>query len=161
MQFISQWWVLCPPIYLSLTEWFTVFSIFVWLYRSAHRQAAAHHSPRPVQSDTRGGQRGPAEVPGIRGPHPLHQLAEGWCQSFGEGLPHVPAGTGQPANQKHQGKGCGWYTVMVIITFFLSCCKPLCHSSLKIQYLSLYNLIHVWSCLDEDKTFCWHGSRVE
>lgn len=88
------------------------------LNRSAHRQAAAYHSPRPVQSDTRGGQRGPAEVPGIRGPHPLHQLAEGWCQSFREGSPHVPAGTREPADQKHQGKGWGWYTAMVIITFF-------------------------------------------
>lgn len=78
---------------------------FLSLYRSAHGQAATHHSPRPVQSDTRGGQCGIVEVPGVRRPHPVHQLAEGWGQSAGEGLPHVPAGARQPADQKRQGKG--------------------------------------------------------
>lgn len=77
---------------------------FLSLSRSAHRQATTHHSPRPIQSDTRSGHRGTVEVPGIGRPHPLHQLAEGWGQSAGEGPPHVPAGAGQPADQKHQGK---------------------------------------------------------
>lgn len=35
--------------------YFRMMYTFLSLYRSAHRQAATHHSPRPVQSDTRGG----------------------------------------------------------------------------------------------------------
>ncbi len=66
----------------------------IFVFRSAHRQAATHHSTRPVQSDTRGGQCGTVEVPGIRRSHTLHQLAEGWGQPAGEGPPHVPAGAG-------------------------------------------------------------------
>lgn len=80
----------------------------LFLYHSAHRQATSYYSARPVQSDTWGRQCGTLEVPGIRRPHPLHQLAEGWGQSAGKGFPHVPAGTGQPADQKHQGKGFHW-----------------------------------------------------
>lgn len=71
---------------------------------SAHRQAPAHHSPRAVQPDAGGGQRGAAEVPGLGRPHPLHQLAEGRAQSAGEGPAHVPAGAGQPADQERQGE---------------------------------------------------------
>lgn len=89
----------------AIHPFFAVMHTFLSLCRSAHRQAAAHHPPRPVQSDARGGQRGTAEVPGLRRPHPLHQLAEGWGQSAGKGPPHVPAGAGQPADQKHQGTG--------------------------------------------------------
>lgn len=74
---------------------------FLSLYHSTHRQATSHHSSRPIQSDTWGGQCGTVEVPGIRRPHSLHQLAEGWGQSTGKGPPHVPPGAGQPADQKH------------------------------------------------------------
>lgn len=77
---------------------------FFPVHYSAYRQASAHYPSRPVQSDTGGGQHGAAEVPGIRRPHPLHQLAEGWAQSAGERPPHVPAGPGESADQKHQGK---------------------------------------------------------
>lgn len=86
--------------YLYLRMIYNMFT-FLSLYHSAHRQATSHHSPRPIQSDTWGGQHGTVEVPGIRGPHSLHQLAEGRDQSIGKGPPHVPPGAGQPADQKH------------------------------------------------------------
>lgn len=108
------------------------------LYHSAHRQTTTHHSPRPVQSDIRSGQCGVVEVPSIRRPHPLHQLAEGWGQSAGKGPSNVPAGAGQPPNQKHQGKGSRLsnkthqslvlpYNKVCSFLFFASC---LCHHSI-------------------------------
>lgn len=39
----------------SLSSIRSLMYTFLPLYRSAHRQAAAHHSSRPVQSDARGG----------------------------------------------------------------------------------------------------------
>lgn len=103
-QFILQSDALCEHHHPSELHNDMDNNIFVFV-SSAHRQAATHHSTRPVQSDTRGGQCGAVEVPGIRRPYTLHQLAEGWGQSAGEGPPHVPAGAGQPTDQKHQGKG--------------------------------------------------------
>lgn len=83
-------------------------SVFLFMCYSPYRQATTHYSPRPIQSDTWGGQCGTFEMPGIRRPHPLHQLAEGWGQLARKGSPHVPAGAGQSADQKHKGKGCYW-----------------------------------------------------
>ncbi len=128
---------------------------FLSLHPSAHRQAATHHSPGPIQSDTRGGQCGAAEVPGIRRPHPLHQLAEGWGQSARKGRPHVPAGAGQPADQEHQGKGCHGFTgvkneyLIILVFIFVDFIILHSYKSLTVIYISLhmYSTLHLTAFL--------------
>lgn len=115
-------------------------------YCSAHRQTTTHHSPRPIQPDIRGGQCGVVEVPSIRRPNPLHQLAEGWGQSVGKGPSYVPAGAGKPPDQKRQGKRSRLYNFKthqsVVLSYnevspvFLVSC--LFHYSI---FLSLYFLV--------------------
>lgn len=95
--------VKCFSCYLSVA--WTCCSTLVCLFLlSVDRQASTNHPPGAGQSDAGSGCHGSVEVPGVRRTHAHHQLAEGWGQSAGQRSAHVPAGAGQPSDQKHTGE---------------------------------------------------------